>query len=285
MALKFGASGAAALVLALSVAASARAQGYSDDYICKHGNPADGRTADACDRIGEPVPSGNDRADAQPYYTPEPQPAEESADFQHGLADRQRYETWFHALLGDYLVGATYWESNRSIRNAAGCLIEGAAASAEWRAGCVAAQAQLRESDTFRRSSPDYREGWNSYQEGAASPEEPAPLTNAAPAADNQAAPAPAPVAAITPPVSPPNPANPSPSVNGALIAGVLIAIVVILLGLTLYFLPTLIAAGRRKRNALAIFALNLFLGWTLLGWVLALVWSLSVDAQPPARA
>ena len=64
-----------------------------------------------------------------------------------------------------------------------------------------------------------------------------------------------------------------------------MVVIVVVLFGLALYFLPTLIAAGRRKRNTLAIFALNLFLGWTMLGWVLALVWSLSVDAQPPARA
>lgn len=55
--------------------------------------------------------------------------------------------------------------------------------------------------------------------------------------------------------------------------------IVPFVLGLALYFLPTMI--GFRKRNAGAIFALNLFLGWTLVGWVVALVWSLTVeDAQ-----
>jgi hypothetical protein len=42
-----------------------------------------------------------------------------------------------------------------------------------------------------------------------------------------------------------------------------------------LYFLPTLLAAVQRKTNAGAIFALNLFLGWTLIGWVIALSWSL----------
>lgn len=43
-----------------------------------------------------------------------------------------------------------------------------------------------------------------------------------------------------------------------------------------LYFLPTII--GLHKRNAGAIFVLNLFLGWTLIGWVVALVWALTTD-------
>ncbi len=40
------------------------------------------------------------------------------------------------------------------------------------------------------------------------------------------------------------------------------------------YFLPTLIAFLRQHKNMLAIFLLNLFLGWTVLGWVISLVWS-----------
>lgn len=40
------------------------------------------------------------------------------------------------------------------------------------------------------------------------------------------------------------------------------------------YFLPTLIAFLRRHKNKLAIFLLNLLLGWTVLGWVVSLVWS-----------
>lgn len=43
---------------------------------------------------------------------------------------------------------------------------------------------------------------------------------------------------------------------------------------LALYFLPTIIAYHRRHRNLLAILILNIFLGWTLLGWVGALVWA-----------
>jgi hypothetical protein len=40
------------------------------------------------------------------------------------------------------------------------------------------------------------------------------------------------------------------------------------------YFLPSII--GLRKRNAGAIFVLNLFLGWTVIGWVVSLVWALT---------
>jgi RsiW-degrading membrane proteinase PrsW (M82 family) len=41
-----------------------------------------------------------------------------------------------------------------------------------------------------------------------------------------------------------------------------------------LYFLPTIIAAKRRHQNDAAIFIINAFLGWTVLGWVIALTWS-----------
>ena len=46
-----------------------------------------------------------------------------------------------------------------------------------------------------------------------------------------------------------------------------------------LYFLPAIFAAWRHHPSADAITALNLFLGWTLIGWVVALVWAL---ARPP---
>jgi len=54
---------------------------------------------------------------------------------------------------------------------------------------------------------------------------------------------------------------------------------------LAIYFLPTITAAERKKRNVGAIFALNFFLGWTLIAWVISLVWALTVDnpVQPVA--
>ena len=40
------------------------------------------------------------------------------------------------------------------------------------------------------------------------------------------------------------------------------------------YFLPTLVAASRQHPDGWAIFVVNLFLGWTLIGWVVAFAWS-----------
>ena len=55
-------------------------------------------------------------------------------------------------------------------------------------------------------------------------------------------------------------------------------ALVALIFILVFYFLPTIVGASRGKRNAGAIFAMNLFLGWTVLGWVMALVWALTYD-------
>ncbi len=44
------------------------------------------------------------------------------------------------------------------------------------------------------------------------------------------------------------------------------------------YLLPSIIALCRRKENWFAILILNFFLGWTLIGWVGALVWAVMKD-------
>jgi hypothetical protein len=41
-----------------------------------------------------------------------------------------------------------------------------------------------------------------------------------------------------------------------------------------IYFLPTVLALCRGHLSTFAIFLLNLLLGWTLLGWIIALIWS-----------
>ncbi|MET4106006.1 superinfection immunity protein [Hymenobacter sp. UYP22] len=58
----------------------------------------------------------------------------------------------------------------------------------------------------------------------------------------------------------------------GKLIGGFL---TIVLMG-GIYFLPSII--GRKKRQAMSIFALNLLLGWTVLGWIGALIWAMSSD-------
>jgi T4 superinfection immunity protein len=53
---------------------------------------------------------------------------------------------------------------------------------------------------------------------------------------------------------------------------------------LILYFLPSIIALARSKRDTLAIFLLNLFLGWSVIGWIVALVWAAKHDAPVMVR-
>ncbi len=49
-------------------------------------------------------------------------------------------------------------------------------------------------------------------------------------------------------------------------------------LAILLYMTPSCIAARRGNRNTHAIVAFNVFLGWTFLGWVAALVWAVWKD-------
>jgi hypothetical protein len=51
-------------------------------------------------------------------------------------------------------------------------------------------------------------------------------------------------------------------------------------LGLFFYFIPALVARDRKNPNTTGIFVLNLFLGWSLIGWVVALVWACSGESR-----
>ncbi len=54
--------------------------------------------------------------------------------------------------------------------------------------------------------------------------------------------------------------------------------------GFVFYFLPSIVALVRGKRDTLSICLLNFFLGWTLIGWIIALVWAFKVDVGIPVR-
>jgi Superinfection immunity protein len=53
--------------------------------------------------------------------------------------------------------------------------------------------------------------------------------------------------------------------------------------GLLAYFLPSII--GHEKRSFAGIFALNLLLGWTVIGWIVALVWACTDEHRAPIYA
>ncbi|MDF9787924.1 ABC-type sugar transport system permease subunit [Polynucleobacter sphagniphilus] len=44
------------------------------------------------------------------------------------------------------------------------------------------------------------------------------------------------------------------------------------------YLLPFAIAFNKKRANTGAIFVLNLFLGWSFVGWVIALVWAIKEE-------
>ncbi len=46
-----------------------------------------------------------------------------------------------------------------------------------------------------------------------------------------------------------------------------------------LYFIPAVVAFRRKHQNATPIMVLNVFLGWTILGWVASLIWALTTPA------
>lgn len=54
--------------------------------------------------------------------------------------------------------------------------------------------------------------------------------------------------------------------------------IFLIIVGFVVYFLPSMV--GYDNKNFSTIFIINLFFGWTLIGWVVALIFAFS-DSKP----
>lgn len=48
------------------------------------------------------------------------------------------------------------------------------------------------------------------------------------------------------------------------------------------YFLPTII--GRNKADFGGILLVNLLLGWTVIGWIMALIWACAAETPVPVR-
>lgn len=51
------------------------------------------------------------------------------------------------------------------------------------------------------------------------------------------------------------------------------------------YFLPTVIALHRGHPNTVPILLVNIFLGWSGIGWLAGLIWSTTHIAKASARA
>lgn len=53
-----------------------------------------------------------------------------------------------------------------------------------------------------------------------------------------------------------------------------------LLISALMYFIPTIVAGIRKVPNIGSVIVINLFLGWTLIGWVVAL--AMAARSQPP---
>jgi hypothetical protein len=64
--------------------------------------------------------------------------------------------------------------------------------------------------------------------------------------------------------------------------AGIILLLVI---GTVFYFLPSAIAAIRQAEHDVAIFAINLLFGWTILGWIAVLVWAVVEKTRSPKQS
>jgi hypothetical protein len=68
-----------------------------------------------------------------------------------------------------------------------------------------------------------------------------------------------------------------------ALIHWLLVALALVVI-LAINFIPTFVAFAGKHPNRVAIFVLNIFFGWTGIGWVICLVWALTVRPGNPSN-
>lgn len=59
-------------------------------------------------------------------------------------------------------------------------------------------------------------------------------------------------------------------------VTGTLAGLILAAVAVFLYFLPTIL--GRNKKNATSIAVVDTFLGWTVIGWVVALAWAVATE-------
>jgi hypothetical protein len=63
------------------------------------------------------------------------------------------------------------------------------------------------------------------------------------------------------------------------------VGLLIIGLGILAYFIPGIIAIARHRRQAVFIFLVNLFFGWSVVGWIIALLWAFRADVAPNTDA
>lgn len=71
---------------------------------------------------------------------------------------------------------------------------------------------------------------------------------------------------------------NAKEAMNGMLVIFWIIAMYWVIIVITMYILPSLIVIFQNKKNKIEIICTNIFLWWTFIGWVVALIMSLKKE-------
>jgi len=65
--------------------------------------------------------------------------------------------------------------------------------------------------------------------------------------------------------------------------SNVILLILFFIVAVLLYFLPSMVAKRRNHRSRGSILIVNIFLGWTFIGWVVALAWACGGNTETNA--
>ena len=87
----------------------------------------------------------------------------EISSFEHGVQDRESWESWFGGLSpGDYRSGAFYWSATRNNTPRGLCVDTRGYSYGEFTRGCIDAKQRLDPVDQARMSDQAYKQGWSS---------------------------------------------------------------------------------------------------------------------------
>ncbi|GLR65559.1 hypothetical protein GCM10010909_02370 [Acidocella aquatica] len=65
---------------------------------------------------------------------------------------------------------------------------------------------------------------------------------------------------------------------------GSFMLLILAILGFLLYFLPCIISGNRNATNGGAVFMVNLLFGWTLIGWLVAMIMAITAQTEVSAE-
>lgn len=60
----------------------------------------------------------------------------------------------------------------------------------------------------------------------------------------------------------------------------ILLLVILVMFGIVIYFIPSLIARNRNSIKKDRVYLLNIFAGWCVIGWIVALIWAIDSERK-----